>query len=114
MPPVYEYACGECGSITDEFRKYEDRERPSVCACGEAANYIISAPTVLQASYLDGQRKKYDSGWQRLKEMSKLKLEHARAKTKQDKDKIKDQMDVVNGKTPPKRRKRPSEIFDKD
>jgi hypothetical protein len=68
---------------------------------------------VLQASYLDGQRKANDSQWQRMKETSKLKLEHSRAKTREDKNRIKDAIDHVNGKIPPKKRKRPSEIFDK-
>lgn len=115
MLKTYAYVCvsEECQHLTELHRTYEERNEPGLCeVCGELANYVISSPAVLQHTYIDGQRRKSDPAWQRLKETSKLKLAHASAKTRADKNKIKDAMDQVNGKTPPKKRKRPSEFFD--
>ena len=60
---------------------------------------------VMQNAFLDGQRAKGDSAWQRLKEQSKLRVQRAGAKEK-DKAKIDAEIARVNGRPPPKPKKR--------
>jgi hypothetical protein len=39
---IYEYEC-ECGRVTEEVRRYEDRTRPAVCgSCAKPARYRLS------------------------------------------------------------------------
>jgi len=40
--PIFEYRCKVCGHITEELRKYEDRDIPIVCECGASAERIGS------------------------------------------------------------------------
>jgi predicted nucleic acid-binding Zn ribbon protein len=70
--PTYVYTCKECGHSNDAYYSLKDN-RPDSINCGFCdkgiAHYQLKAPTVLRASYLDGQRKKE---WQDLREASKL------------------------------------------
>lgn len=69
--PTYLYRCTSCDETTDgHFKLTETRPETVECIlCGEEARYELSAPMVLKASYLDGQRKKK---FQDLREASKL------------------------------------------
>jgi len=115
--PNYDWRCSdeECGVVFIEFAKWEDRDNPLPCqACAAPANMSPNMPSPLKASWPDGYRRKNQPEWQRMRETSKLKLEHAnQSDSKGDRDKVKDQIDLVNGKRPPKKRKRPSELMDK-
>lgn len=69
--PYYTYHCKMCQHINEVHYKLTE-VRPDIIECQqchEEAEYKISAPMVLRASYLDGQRSKQ---WKDLKEASKL------------------------------------------
>ena len=85
--PTYEYFCEGCGDITDGFFKLaEVRPTDLPCkSCGEAAQYRLSSPLVLKASFLDGQRSR---AWKDVREASKLNLAAAGTDNLQEKAEI--------------------------
>lgn len=85
MPPSYEYHCTECAQTTIEIHPISNRPSTIKCkACGEMkAEYRMSAPTVLKASFLDGQRKLTD-----LKETNKLNAQKREARSSEERKRI--------------------------
>ena len=45
--PVYSYECEKCGSVFDEFRRYEDRDRTAEHCEGAAVRRVFTAPMIL-------------------------------------------------------------------
>lgn len=86
MPPTYEYKCDTCESVTVELFKMADKPKEITCACGGTAPSIISLPNrAFREAYLDGTKR---SGWDKLKEASKMNKEMANQKTEKNKQEI--------------------------
>lgn len=85
--PTYVYLCPHCKETTDGFFTLkENRPNTIPCReCGQDAQYELSAPMVLKASYLDGQRKKE---WQDLREASKLNKAASQTDNQQEKKEL--------------------------
>lgn len=85
--PTYTYRCIHCKESTDGFFTLkETRPNTIPCqGCGKDAEYEMSAPMVLKASFLDGQRKKQ---WQDLREASKLNKAAAQTASEQEKKEL--------------------------
>ncbi len=70
--PTYTYKCHTCEHVTEKDFKYS--ERPSTLECEECrdmAEYTISAPHVMRASFPDGHKRK---GWDAVRHASKLNV----------------------------------------
>src|ERR1700681_3566204 len=44
--PIYEYACGDCGSVIEVIRRISDAEPTVHDGCGGALRRLVSAPSV--------------------------------------------------------------------
>ena len=84
--PTYTYVC-ECSTVTDGFNTLKEvRPETIPCsACGKDAQYQLSVPMHMKASYLDGQRSK---SWKDVREASKLNLAAAGTDNLQEKAEI--------------------------
>jgi hypothetical protein len=70
---TYQFHCEECGHVTDQYFRYEERPTHVPCEiCQQAAEYRIGAPLVMNASLPDGTKRK---GFADLKEAAKLHVE---------------------------------------
>lgn len=76
---VYNFFCETCDQVFDGHFKIGTRPDKIPCpgGCGQEAEYRISAPMVMKASYPDGHKRK---GWADLKAAAKLNIEAAGAK----------------------------------
>lgn len=86
MCPTYTYRCSSCQEITDGFFTLKDTRPDQIeCksqGCAGVAEYELSVPMHMKASYLDGQRGK---AWKDVREASKLNLAAARTDNLQEK-----------------------------
>jgi hypothetical protein len=75
--PNYDIECADCQTISVEFRKYEDRDKPGVCnmCLGPTNKVYRTAPAGMFTALPDGTKR--DEGYQRLKEVAKLEKESA-------------------------------------
>jgi putative FmdB family regulatory protein len=85
--PTYTYWCNSCEEMLDAFYTLKETRPDQINChhCEGVANYQLSAPMVLKASYLDGQRKKQ---WQDLREASKLNKAAAQTANEQEKKEL--------------------------
>jgi putative FmdB family regulatory protein len=44
--PIYEYVCGDCGSVIEIIRRFSDAEPAVHDGCGGALRRLVSAPSV--------------------------------------------------------------------
>ena len=76
--PTYTYRCSSCQEITDGFFALKDTRPDQIeCksqGCAGVAEYELSVPMHMKASYLDGQRSK---AWKDVKEASRLNRDAA-------------------------------------
>jgi hypothetical protein len=84
--PNYDILCTDCGLVTVEFRKYEDRDAETICAfCdGKQQRVYRTAPNGMFTALPDGSRR--DEGYQRLKEAAKLEKEAANTRPERRKE----------------------------
>lgn len=85
--PTYTYWCNSCEEMLDAFYTLKETRPDQINChhCEGVANYQLSAPMVLKASFLDGQRKKQ---WQDLREASKLNKAAAQTASEQEKKEL--------------------------
>jgi hypothetical protein len=86
MCPTYTYRCSSCQEITDGFYTLKDTRPDHIkCkteGCAGVADYELSVPMHMKASFLDGQRSK---SWKDVREASKLNLAAAATDNLQEK-----------------------------
>ena len=69
--PTYEYRCSDCGEVTDDLRKVDERLDDMVChACSGKAKFIISTPQIR----LDGCSGDFPTASDRWERIHKQKL----------------------------------------
>ena len=71
--PTYDFKCKECEHKSIEFVRYDDRDtiRIKCTECQADMTRVMSMPTVLKASYLDGQKRE---GFEEMRIDNKLKM----------------------------------------
>ena len=38
--PLYDYRCQSCGSVREQYRRYEARDQPASCDCGASLQRV--------------------------------------------------------------------------
>lgn len=59
--PLYDFRCDGCGKVSEDFRRYENRDDPAQCDCGQPLTRVWVPAQVM--SDIDGYQSMVDGSW---------------------------------------------------